>query len=89
MYDERSEGLPLYLSVKPVRAAKIEDLRHDPSSHEWLIRTNGARIVARAQNRPRPEIGWYVVFYPDGYVSFSPPEAFEQRYLRVDSLPDA
>lgn len=35
------------------------------------------------KGKPDVQEGWYMVVYPDGYVSFSPAEAFEEGYTRI------
>lgn len=37
------------------------------------------------KGRPTPQPGWYFVQYEDGYISFSPPEVFEEGYTLIVS----
>jgi hypothetical protein len=79
-------GVPLYKSHKEVRAAKI--LKSEPTSpHEnvgFTLTLEGIKTTYDVtfdwwtKHEARP--GGYVVFYKDGYVSFSPAEAFEEGY---------
>jgi hypothetical protein len=78
--------LPEYVCHKRVRAAKIvpslsdeeravptlflEGGREWPTTVEWCV-------------KHVPEVGGYLVFYADGYVSYSPAKAFEEGYTRV------
>jgi hypothetical protein len=81
--------MPKYKSHKEVYALKIagislpqnadgdaelgfEDSRYAPRlmAREWLDKHN-------------PEVGGYLVFYEDNYVSFSPAKAFEEGYTKV------
>lgn len=34
----------------------------------------------------KPEVGGYVVFYPDGYMSYSPAAPFEEAYRPTDGM---
>ena len=34
-------------------------------------------------DKHNPEVGGYLVVYKDGYISFSPAEAFEDGYTKV------
>lgn len=34
----------------------------------------------------KPEVGGYVVFYPDGYMSYSPAKPFEEAYRPTDGM---
>lgn len=42
----------------------------------------GAKIIQATPQRKDGESG-YKVFYPDGYISWSPKEVFEQAYREV------
>jgi len=91
------EGLPRYRCHKVVRAVKIlsmglegedshpvvipahpnddGDSEPIPVSHEWVEKHD-------------PKVGGYLVVYEDGYMSFSPAEAFEAGYVPVDGARD-
>jgi hypothetical protein len=75
---------------KPTIAELEAILREDPSRKE----SRGAIIVPEGHFGPiavslefvtkhRPQPGGYLVFYKDGYRSFSPAEAFESGYTRI------
>ena len=92
-YDPQSEyaGFKLYESVKLVKAAKITHLEPFKGGQTmYSMRINGAEtgphILVNTYLRPIPEVGWYVVMYPHGYISFSPPKAFEEGYICMDWL---
>jgi hypothetical protein len=92
-YDPQSKypGFNMYESVKLVKAAKITHL--EPfrfGQTKYSMRVNGAEtgphILVPADLHPVPEVGWYVVMYPNGYISFSPPKAFEEGHICMDWL---
>lgn len=78
------------VAPKPTIAELEAILADDPRR----IETPGAIIVPDGQFGPiavtlefftkhRPQVGGYLVFYKDGYRSFSPAEAFEDGYARI------
>jgi prepilin-type processing-associated H-X9-DG protein len=81
-FDSQAEGFafPTYRSHKRVKAAKITRIYSDMCVHT----EPGASFTFDPSGKPKPQIGWYVVCYADGHVSFSPPEAFEGGYAKVD-----
>jgi hypothetical protein len=81
--------LPAYRCHKEVWALKIKEVVEAP-----MIEYPSAIIVPEGHFGPifvdsefvtkhRPKIGGYIVFYKDGYRSFSPAEAFEDGYTRM------
>lgn len=40
-------------------------------------------VPTKFMDQHKPEAGGYLVFYKDGYRSFSPAEAFEEGYARI------
>ena len=75
---------------KPTIAELEAILREDPNRTE----SPGAIIVPEGHFGPiavslefmtkhRPQVGGYLVYYKDGYVSFSPAQAFEEGYSRI------
>lgn len=76
--------LPKYVSHKEVEAAKIKAI--DTAGNITLFSFEGEdvpQIAVGAEellHRPVPEVGMYLMIYNDGYVSFSPAEAFESGY---------
>lgn len=75
-------SLPRYICHKTVHAAKIVAIdfgeRLDLAPHG--VREVGASWIARHGAC----VGGYFVVYEDGYISFSPAQAFEGGYTRVD-----
>lgn len=77
--------LPQYQSHKKVRAAVIVSVRADWAEQgvtlegEEGMRRMGEEWMARH----RPQVGWYLVEYEDGYVSCSPAETFEAGYTAL------
>jgi len=82
--------LPRYNCHKQVWALKIKKLYNPAISEEdddgsiMMIpeddRYAGFLVPKELMDKHKPEVGWYYVVYKDGYVSFSPPEAFEEGY---------
>lgn len=79
-------GVPEYKCHKKVRAAEI--LAATPlSPHENIGFSLALKGVKSAYDvtwdwyvKHSVQIGGYLVFYKDGYVSFSPADAFEEGY---------
>lgn len=86
-----SVGIPEYVCHKRVRAAKI-------IANVGLVEQAGNLIVLEGPNqgwpvsfewlqKHKPEVGGYLVFYADGYVSYSPAKAFEEGYQLLTAQP--
>lgn len=84
--------LPRYKSHKIVHALKIHDIDID---HE-----TGAAVITPADDgygpfavdaeymaKHKPRYSGYYVVYEDGYKSWSPAEAFEKGYVKIDDKP--
>lgn len=87
-----AEGWPKYQSHKKVHAAKIIAIEPtaEPGSED-----NGDRILQLDANvsywalrqfmeRHKPQVGGYLVYYEDGYLSYSPAEPFESGYTPIE-----
>ena len=90
-------GLSTYRSHKIVRAARITYAdKHSASFTRPDINLevrfeNGNTITLspeQAQGKPTPSAGWWIIVYRDDYFSFSPPDAFEEGYIRVAPTPE-
>lgn len=82
------ELLPEYKCHKKVRAAKIVAIEHGDDYvcfHFDVGSTHPKRIIGTdlLQNKPTPEVGWYLVQYDNGYFSFSPAKEFEEGYTPI------
>lgn len=82
--------MPLYKSHKQVTAFKIlgiappdeaGDKKHAVDLEDG---PKDFRVSKEWYEKHEPENGGYLVIYEDGYQSFSPAEAFEQGYTRLD-----
>lgn len=91
----QKDRMPLYVGKKKIHALKIATVTHvgeatttDESPIVELTFVNPGfppdRVICRG--KPTPGNGWYMVFYEDGYTSFSPVEAFEQGYKLMDQV---
>jgi len=94
--------LPRYQCHKQIRAAKIAEVTlHDPTGSNPPVEFAGGflhfedkRIPcvafdANFWNKHHPEKGGYFVIYTNGYISYSPAQAFEEGYTIIPSGPDA
>jgi hypothetical protein len=87
--------MPAYRCHKEVWALKIKEIEPaDPPEDPNRKESPGAIVVPEGHFGPiavslefatkhRPQVGGYLVFYKDGYQSFSPAEAFESGYARI------
>jgi len=91
---EAKASLPLYRSHKKVRAAKIMDIsaEEDGSAMLLLELPDGTHVTKRTRKgwvdrfdagRDEGTMGIYVE-YEDGFSSWSPTDAFENGYERID-----
>lgn len=92
--DGAMRELPRYRCHKEVWALKIKDVTYDRLPLEGEPRGN-ATITPEDEGyapitmdekwamKTRPQPGGYLVFYQDGYTSYSPAEAFEDGYTRI------
>jgi len=55
----------------------------------WVLELDGVKKLVDVSSfqisKHNPQIGWYYVVYEDGYVSFSPPDAFEGGYTLIEN----
>ncbi len=82
MYNEQSknESFADYVSHRRVRAAKIKTI-YSPTCVG--VEPYGYSVSFEPKGKPTPAVGWYVIAYEDGYISFCPPEQFEKGYRAV------
>lgn len=82
--------LPEYKCHKVVKGAEIISIR--PSTDEskviLTLKQDHANIVDMLVEKTlvekhEPAVGWFVVIYKDGYISFSPADAFIDGYAPV------
>lgn len=76
--------LPKYRCHKVVRAAKILNVHNllDGTEVECEHGFTDHKSPVWA-DRHDPSVGGYLVFYEDGYCSYSPAEAFESGYMMI------
>jgi hypothetical protein len=76
--------LPLYVTQKTVRAAKILAVHTDPHGDQHKLEFFAGKLLSVTtdwlQRRcgPSNPVGGYFIAYPDGYTSWSPAAAFEE-----------
>ena len=78
---------PFYTCHKIVQAFKIQKILSGFAIDNYAIIPEDATIPEEEVDREwfvkfRPVPGGYLVLYEDGYMSFSPAEAFEKGYTR-------
>jgi len=90
--------LPKYECHKIVHAIKIRTIVYDADTATKESReTDGSALLYPAEEgygpinvnydyvkKHKPQAGGYYVVYKDGYKSFSPAEAFEDGYTRIN-----
>lgn len=84
-----SEAYPQYRCHKVVRAFKIGRIERDPISEQVEFLPEEATLPPFRKGwkffaRHSPHVGGYIVFYEDGYVSYSPAKPFESGYSRME-----
>ena len=90
-YAQPMMELPLYKSHKLVRALKIKAILRalDNDGVIFIIpeddRYAEFQVDSAYYDRHNPQAGGYYVVYEDGYKSWSPAEAFESGYTKVES----
>jgi hypothetical protein len=81
--------LPRYKSHKVVHALKIHAIDLDLASGAAVITPEDQGygpfpVDAEYMGKHKPRIGGYYVVYDDGYRSWSPADAFEKGYVKID-----
>lgn len=84
--------LPQYQCHKIVSAVRIAELimiAGTPTIFPVISPTTGDQasipVSLAYYNKHQPRVGGYYVRYEDGYESYSPAEAFEQGYTRIET----
>ncbi|HDZ62820.1 MAG TPA: hypothetical protein ENH40_06730 [Nitrospirae bacterium] len=67
----RPDNLETYIGCKVIRACPMDECS--------FLRTQGKDVTNR-ETRPG-----YKVIYPDGYVSWSPKNVFEEAYRKINN----
>ena len=77
-----------YKSHKEVEAFKITGIS-ELSTQGMTRLLGGSDVMVVAQNymdKHKPQVGGYYVRYADGYESWSPADAFEGGYTRIEDV---
>ena len=93
-----SREMPRYRSRKEVHALKIAAIVRDGEG-ELNRETDGSAMITPAEEgyapfrvdreymrKHDPQVGGYYVLYAGGYSSWSPAEAFEEGYTKLEDL---
>lgn len=91
--DSPLQEMPQYQCHKKVHAVKITAVLNSPpdvvmDGGSWDLEIEGGgfiRVTHAWLIKHAPKAGGYYVVYDDGYASFSPSEAFEAGYTRIDA----
>ena len=94
MCDTASIEMPRYQSHKVVWALKIKAIVRDGEGEDR--ETDGSAMITPEEpgyapfkvdhaymHKHKPQVGGYYVVYGDGYQSWSPADAFESGYTRI------
>lgn len=84
---EAAMQMPQYRSHKKVWALKIKDAHPEGEGGSRIFFEDerwGSRLVSADFELRRKGPGGYFVIYEDGYQSWSPTEAFENGYTRIE-----
>lgn len=83
-----SAEMPRYRSHKEVWALKITGISAASTEAGALLHVEAPyaplRVSEAYLTKHTPKVGGYYVRYADGYESWSPAEAFEEGYTRVN-----
>lgn len=83
-----AQKMPLYKSHKFVWALKIARVEYELGRTYLFFEDPGHEPISKAPSwdaKFNPHVGGYLVVYADGYTSFSPAQAFEEGYTRVET----
>lgn len=85
------ESFPRYECHKIVRAGKIETIdRPDNTAFAVIVFGDSLPYATMSpdwMDKHTPSVGGYVVYYEDGYVSYSPAAPFESGYSKIQEQP--
>lgn len=86
----KSAELPLYQSLKQVRATKILKMYPAPRQEgelktKFILETEHGIIMVddKYMDKHQPQLGGYYVRYKDGYESWSPVDAFDDGHCQA------
>jgi len=86
--DQATREMPKYKCYKEVHALKIADIRPEKDGGVTIVPEDegyGPFLVDKDYvSKHAPQPGGYFVVYKDGYKSFSPADAFEEGYTRME-----
>ncbi len=73
-----------YKCHKEVQAAKITEIWPTLPGPTLILGDEDVIVCSFWMDKHQPKVGGYYVEYSDGYESYSPAEAFEDGYTKVD-----
>jgi hypothetical protein len=87
MVDQAQSAMPRYRCHKEVWALKILSINANPTGESAALEVEYPFSPVPVDDvwlgRHNPQAGGYLVFYEDGYRSYSPAKAFEEGYSRI------
>lgn len=89
---DRTTGkvLPRYKSHKVVSALKIFDMKPAADGGATIVPAEDGyapfQVSGDYVRKHDPQVGGYFVVYQDGYMSWSPAEAFESGYKKIETV---
>jgi hypothetical protein len=82
-------ALPKWKCHKVVEADKIKSITYDREGMRWHLQGGDiVKVFPQMIARNSPKTGDYYVRYSDSYESWSPRDAFEQGYARMEETVD-
>jgi hypothetical protein len=82
--------MPKYKCHKEVWALKIKRVDINNKGNALLLIEDAhyspIEVSLEYMERHKPKTGGYYVVYKDGYKAFSPAEAFEEGYTKIEDL---
>ncbi len=86
--DDTMIEMPKYKSHKLVHALKIKSVEQETDGSATIIPEDEGyapfRVSCKYMQKHDPKAGGYYVVYDGGYQSWSPAEAFESGYSRIE-----
>lgn len=82
-------NLPKYKCHKTVQADKIVNIEYSRIADTYDLTLECGQVITVDKKfvaRALPSKGDYYIVYEDGYKSWSPKEAFEGGYTRIDGI---
>jgi hypothetical protein len=82
---ESEVSMKCYIGAKIIRAEPMAefDFLREKNPHQWRRRVSSLKLIDPKPLPNREQRPGYKVLYPDGYVSWSPQNVFEEAYRPI------